>query len=92
MNTKLQIVKDDLFIYDSIPDEITLREDMYQAKCGAYTIDCGWYELDEEGSFITFIIKNADWGSPILKILTPNFSDAKWSINACKEYIESIMQ
>jgi len=66
-------------------------QDMYQAVYGSYVIDCGWYGHYEGGNFITFLIKDVDWENPVLKIVTPNFSDAKWSIKACKEYVDSII-
>jgi hypothetical protein len=87
MSVNLVIVKDDFFVYDDLPAETTLREDMYQATLGEYAIDCGWYGNAEDGSFITYLIKDCDWDTPIIKILTKKFEDAKWSVNVCKEYL-----
>ena len=87
MSIELKIVKDDFFIYADMPDT-TLREDMYQATYKQYGIDCGWYEGVEDGSFITYLIKDYDWDKPVIKILTKDFVDAKWSINVCKAYLE----
>jgi len=90
LSKKLQVIKDDIFIYDSMPDETILCEDMYQAACASYAIDCGWYENDEDGNFITYFIKDCDWENPIIKIFTRNITDAKWSINVCKEYLDNM--
>ena len=90
MAIELKIVKDDFFIHSDMPDDTTLREDMYQATYEQYTIDCGWYEGIEEGGFITYLIKDYDWDKPVIKILTKAFEDAKWSVNMCKEYLNML--
>jgi len=90
MSIKLQIIKDDLFIYSDTPDETILREDMYQATFEQYVIDCGWYENAENGSFIAYLIKADDWDKPVIKILTKTFADAKWSVNECKAYLNKL--
>jgi hypothetical protein len=86
MSLNFQVVNDDIFGYDNMPQETILREDMYQATYKSYTIDCGWYE----SKFITFLIRDADWETPIIKIESNNFKTAKWSINVCKEYLENL--
>ena len=90
MGIQLKIVKDDIFPYLTIPDETIVCQDMYQATYEQYGIDCGWYESAEGGSFITYLIKDYDWDTPVIKILTKNFDDAKWSINVCKDYLEKL--
>ena len=90
MAIKLKIVVDDIFTYEDMPDDTILREDMYQATCEQYVVDCGWYETDDGGTFITYLIKDYDWETPVIKILTKTFEDAKWSINVCKAYLESL--
>jgi hypothetical protein len=89
MPIQFKIVKDDIFIYTETPDDAILREDMYQATYEQYAIDCGWYEPDEGGEFVTYLIKDNDWDAPLIKIVVKEFEDAKWSIKACKEYLEN---
>ena len=48
-----------------------LKEDMLQVayKNDKYVLDVGWYpEFDQNGRFITFVIKNYDWNNPFLKL------------------------
>ncbi|MCB9045557.1 MAG: hypothetical protein H6550_05400 [Chitinophagales bacterium] len=90
MSINFKIAVDDIFTYEQIPDDTILREDMYQATFEQYVVDCGWYETDEGGTFITYLIKDFDWEMPVIKILTKDFENAKWSINVCKEYLENL--
>ncbi|MBS1780161.1 MAG: hypothetical protein JST70_12590 [Bacteroidetes bacterium] len=86
----LRIVKDDIFIYDDVSDDTNLREDMYQAVYGQYIIDCGWYETEDGGNFITYLIKDNNWETPVIKIIIRTLHDAKWSIKACKTYLSEV--
>lgn len=90
MAIKMQIAKDDFFIYSDTPDDTVLREDMYQATFEQYVVDCGWYENAEDGSFIAYLIKDYDWDKPVIKILTKTFEDAKWSVKVCETYLENL--
>jgi hypothetical protein len=88
---KVEVMKDDIFNRGDSIDESFLREDMYQATCKEYVIDCGWYENDMAGNFITFLIHNQNWDYPMIRIVTRNISDARWSVNVCKEYLNKII-
>jgi hypothetical protein len=90
MAIELKIAVDDIFSYESIPDDTILRQDMYQSTYQHYAIDCGWYQSDEGDRFITYLIKDYNWEEPVIKIETKEFNDAKWGINICKEYMEKI--
>jgi hypothetical protein len=51
-----------------------LREDLFQVAYGNdslnYVIDIGWYgrSFSTNGSFAVYLIKNANWHSPILRV------------------------
>lgn len=80
-----KVIKDDLFTLSEQREDF-LNEDMFQASYKIYTIDCGWYEEGELGHYICFLIKEYNWESPIIKIITDNIEDAKWSVMICYEY------
>jgi len=83
-------VIDHITEYEATKDDILLMEDMYFLEWKEYGIDCGWYDGDVNG-FITFLVKDYDWDTPIFKIVSQNIADAKWSIEICKEYLMKLV-
>lgn len=67
-------------------DKSHLTEDMFMAEYDNFVIDSGWYGddfEDENGSFITFLIKDNDWEKPILKVNSFELNDIFDIINFC---------
>ncbi len=91
MSIVYKIALDDIFPHSNIPDDTYLREDMYQATYEVYGIDCGWYEIDGIGQFVTYLIKDYDWDAPVIRIAVKTLDDAKWSINICKDYLQNTL-
>lgn len=44
-------------------------------------LDLGWYpELDPNGSFIIYVIKNYNWNTPIISEKTKSFDELKYKM------------
>lgn len=87
MNLELTIIKNEISELSTSSPKTFYTEDLYQAIYKNYTIDCGWYS---SGCFIAFLIKDAQWDLPILRIETRDLLAAQWSINACIDYLKVI--
>jgi hypothetical protein len=82
------VLKDDITGFDDSKEEAPMHEDMFQASLENYTIDCGWYGDYPDGCLITYLISDARWDTPVLKIESRTFNDAVWTIQTCLSYYE----
>jgi hypothetical protein len=81
------VVKDDISDLDG-SQETMMREDMFQASKGRYTIDCGWYGDYPDGCYITYIVRDAQWDKPVVKIESRTLDNSAWSIDVCRSYVD----
>lgn len=91
LSTKWKLVKDRLEEYEDTGDDTLLTEDMFQASYHDFTIDSGWYG-DGNGIFLTYLISNADWEKPLIKIASHTIQDVQWSIKSCEAYVQKLSQ
>jgi len=85
----LTIVTKSIFERNISSNETYLTEDLFHAVCDNYIIDCGWYENDSDGNFITYLVSDSNWDNPIIKLQVLNIDDARWSIDICMQYLET---
>jgi hypothetical protein len=89
-NNQWSISKDK--ISGPVEDYTHLTEDLYQASLSYYTVDSGWYgndPIDPQGKFVTYVIKDFDWDSPLLRMESISIPDTIWCISMGKAYCES---
>lgn len=71
-------------------DNTLLMEDIFQASLDNFIIDSGWYGEDENGQFVTRLIKDYDWENPIVRLVSYNLQDTVQNIAFCEEYYNRI--
>ena len=55
-----------------------LTEDIWQAECGAYCIDLGWYpDCDPKGHFCVRLVKDHNWLKPVKEVRTKSYAVAR---------------
>lgn len=87
LEKRWKLVKDDITsLLKSEADIVDLlTEDMFQAESGNLIIDSGWYT----DTFISFLIKDNNWESPVIKIYSSNLKDTYIAIKSIEYYCEN---
>jgi hemerythrin-like domain-containing protein len=72
----------------------SLKEDLFQVNYSngdTFTIDIGWYpEMEIEGNFITYVIKNFNWEKPLFKEKSKNHNKLVQDLKNAIEVVEKI--
>lgn len=86
---KWQIINLDILKIKNTFDKSLMSEDMFQIKKEDYIIDSGWY--DNQNVFLTFLIHNEDWESPIIFIKSFSLQHCIHAIELTIEYANSVL-